>query len=50
MAGPIIITLVILLIPVAVIISLTLVAGILGHFLTKDVDDEYEGSEYLDLR
>jgi hypothetical protein len=50
MAGPIIITLVILFIPIAVIMSLTVVAGILGHFLTKDVDDEFEGTEYLDLR
>jgi hypothetical protein len=36
-------------IPVAVLMSTTLVAGILGWSLTTDAEDRYEGSELLDL-
>jgi hypothetical protein len=40
---------VLLLIPVAVIMTLTVVAGLLGYFAQKDVDEAFEGSEYLEL-
>jgi hypothetical protein len=49
MLGPIIIVLVILAIPVGAIMSGAAFAGVLGYFLKKDVDDEYEGTEYLEL-
>ena len=47
--GPIIIVIVLLLIPVAVIMTGAVVAGILGFFLKKDVDEQFEGTEYLEL-
>lgn len=50
MVGPIVIVVVIILIPVAVVMSLMILAGVLGHFLTKDVDERFEGSEHLQLR
>ena len=40
---------VLLLIPVAVIMTGALVAGLLGYFVKKDVDSSFEGSEYLEL-
>lgn len=49
MLGPIIIVLVIIAIPVGAIMSGAAFAGVLGFFLQKDVHDEFEGSEYLDL-
>lgn len=36
-------------IPVSVMITGGVVAGILGYFLKEDVDKEYEGTEYLDI-
>ena len=49
MAGVVAIVIVLLLIPVAVIMSGAVVAGILGQFLTKDAEVRNEGSELLDL-
>ena len=47
MFGPIAITVVLLvLIPVGVIMTGLAVAGLLGMFLQKDVDEEFEGTEY----
>lgn len=48
--GPalIVITLLIV-IPVAVMLTGALVAGILGFFLKKDADERNEGTEYLAL-
>ena len=40
---------VLLLIPVAVIMTGAVIAGLLGFFVKKDVDSSYEGSEYLEL-
>ena len=48
--GPIAIILVIVVaIPIGVFISGGVFAGILGHFLKQDVEDEYAGTEYVDL-
>ena len=47
--GPAIIVIVLLLIPVAVMMTGALVAAILGFFLKKDVDARFEGTEYLDI-
>jgi hypothetical protein len=47
--GPIIIVAVLLLIPVAVFISGGVFAAIFGYFLKKDIDAEYEGTEYLQI-
>jgi hypothetical protein len=47
--GPIIIVAVLLLIPVAVFMTGGVVAAILGHFLTSDIEAEYEGTEYVTL-
>jgi hypothetical protein len=48
--GAIIIVIVLVVaIPVAVFITGAVVAGILGLFLTNDVDSEYEGTEYVAL-
>jgi len=49
MLGPIIIVLVIIAIPVGAVMSGAAFAGVLGYFLKKDVDDEFEGTEYLEL-
>jgi hypothetical protein len=35
--------------PVAVLVGLTVVAGLLGWFVKDDVEVRYEGSEHLDL-
>jgi hypothetical protein len=48
-AGAIVIALVLLLIPVAVIMTGALGAALIGHFVKDDVDREYVDSEYLDL-
>ena len=48
-AGFVVIILVLLVLPVLVIVSLTVVAGALGWFLKDDVDTAYVDSEYLEL-
>jgi len=40
---------VLLLIPVAVIMTGAVIAGLLGFFVKKDVDGSFEGTEYLEL-
>jgi hypothetical protein len=47
--GAIVIVIVLLLIPVAVFMTGAVVAGILGHFLTSDVEAAFEGTEYVKL-
>lgn len=48
--GPAIIVLVLLvLIPVGVLVSGGVLAGVLGTFLTKDAVDRNEGNEYVEL-
>jgi hypothetical protein len=47
--GAIIIVVALLAMPVAVFFSGAVLAGILGHFLTADVEAEYEGTEYVGL-
>jgi hypothetical protein len=47
--GPVIMVAVLLLIPIAVIMTGAVVAGLLGFFVKKDVDSSYEGTEYLEL-
>ena len=48
--GPAIIVVTLLvLIPVGVMVSGGVLAGILGFFAKKDVDEEYEGTEYIEL-
>ena len=47
--GAIIIVVVLLAIPVGVFLSGGVLAGVLGHFLTRDVEAEYEGTEYVGL-
>jgi hypothetical protein len=47
--GAILIVVVLLAMPVAVFMSGAVVAAVLGHFLTKDVAAEYEGTEYAKL-
>ena len=49
MLGAIIIVAVLLLMPVAVFMTGAVVAAILGHFLTTDVEREFEGTEYVSL-
>jgi predicted branched-subunit amino acid permease len=48
-AGAVAIIIVLLLIPIMVIMSGAVIAGILGQFLTKDAEVRNEGSELLDL-
>ena len=36
-------------IPVNVMMTGGAVAGILGYFLKEDVEEEYEGTEYIDI-
>ncbi len=48
--GPILIVLlIVVVIPVSVFISGGIFAGVLGFFLKKDVDDEFAGTEELEL-
>lgn len=48
--GPIIIVIVLVVaIPVSVLISGGVFAGVLGTFLRNDADARYEGSEYVEL-
>lgn len=50
MLGPAIIVFVLLVfIPVSVMMTGGIVAGILGYFIKEDVDEDFEGTEYLDL-
>jgi hypothetical protein len=49
MLGAIILAVVILLIPVGVIMSGALAAGLLGWSLKDDAEGRYEGSELVDL-
>tara|TARA_Y100001960_G_C14153580_1_gene577264 strand:+ start:372 stop:530 length:159 start_codon:yes stop_codon:yes gene_type:complete len=50
MGGAIVmIVLLVVVLPVTILISGALLAGILGGLLKKDVDTVYEGSELLDL-
>jgi hypothetical protein len=49
MPGAIVIVLVLLLIPVALILTGALVASALGWLVKDDVDGEHADSEYLDL-
>lgn len=49
MVGTIIIIVVLLLMPVGILMSSTLFAGVLGTLLNRDVDKTHEGSELLDL-
>jgi ABC-type thiamin/hydroxymethylpyrimidine transport system permease subunit len=48
-AGAVAIVIVLLLIPVMVIMSGAVVAGVLGQFLTKDAEVRNDDSELLDL-
>lgn len=47
--GAAIIVVVLLVIPVAVMMTGAIVASLLGYFLKKDVDDDFEGTEYIQL-
>jgi hypothetical protein len=47
--GAVLIIAVLLFFPVLVFLSGGVVAAILGHFLTHDVEAEYEGTEYVKL-
>ncbi|HVN51358.1 MAG TPA: hypothetical protein VMT43_07995 [Acidimicrobiales bacterium] len=49
MAGAIVIVVVLLLIPVAVILTGALAAAALGWLVKEDVDQEYVGTEHLEL-
>lgn len=50
MAGAVIIVIVLIIaIPVAVIMSGGILAGVIGHFVRVDVEKSNEGSELLDL-
>jgi len=49
MAGTIIIIVVLVLMPVGILMSSTLFAGVLGTWLNSDVDKTHEGSELLEL-
>jgi hypothetical protein len=47
--GAIAIVVVLLVIPVLVFMTGAVVAAVLGHFLKRDVEAEYEGTEYVGL-
>jgi len=49
MAGTIIIIIALILMPVGILMSSTIFAGVLGWVLNNDVDATHEGSELLDL-
>ena len=49
MAGAVAIVLVLLILPVLVLMSGAIGSAILGHFLGKDADERYEGSELVEL-
>jgi len=45
----IIVAVLLVFIPIGVMMTLGGVAGVLGYFLKKDVDDDFEGTEYAQL-
>lgn len=48
--GPAIIIFVLLVfIPVSVMMTGGILAGVLGYFIKEDVDEDYEGTEYIEL-
>ena len=47
--GAVIIVVVLLVLPVVIIMTGALGAGIIGWFVKNDVDDEFEGTEFLEL-
>jgi hypothetical protein len=49
MPGGIVIVLILLAFPAVVIMSMVVVAGVLGWLINDDVAAEFEGSEYLEL-
>ncbi len=49
MIGAVVIVIVLLLIPVAVIMTLGIVGAVLGHYVRDDVDAAYAGTEFLEL-
>ena len=49
MIGAVIIVVILLVIPIAVIMTGALGAALIGHFVKDDVDANYVDSEYLDL-
>lgn len=49
MAGAVAIVLVLLLIPVGVMVSGAVAAGLLGFFLGSDAEARHEGSELIEL-
>lgn len=49
MAGAVLIVLALVLIPLAVMMSGAVAAGILGEVLARDGDKRYEGNELVDL-
>ncbi len=49
MVGTIVIIVILLLAPVAILMSSTVFAGVLGTLLNRDVDISHAGSELLEL-
>ena len=49
MVGAVVIVIILLLMPVVIIMSMALVAGLIGWVLKSDVDSEFQDSEYLEL-
>ena len=49
MPGAIVIVVLLLAFPVVVIMSMVVVAGVLGLLVNDDVAAQFEGSEYLEL-
>jgi hypothetical protein len=49
MLGAVLIVIVLLVLPVVIIMSLTLVAAALGWSLKDDAEQRYEGSELIEL-
>ena len=50
MLGPAIIVFILLVfIPVSVMMTGGILAGVLGYFIEDDVDQDFEGTEYLEL-
>jgi hypothetical protein len=47
--GAIVIVVILLAFPIGVFLSGGVLAGVLGHFLTRDVEAEFEGTEYVGL-
>jgi hypothetical protein len=49
MAGGIVIAVILLLLPVIIIMSMAILAGVIGLVVKDDVDAGFEDSEYLEL-